>query len=73
MKTLFAIVALAAAGFASNGAIADSVHRHHRGGHEILRQSSATTPDPTRFQSLYQPNSVSQDCQERVFGFCPTH
>ncbi len=72
MKTLFAIAALAAAGFASTGASANSVHRHHRGGAGIVRQSHATTPDPTSFQGLYQPNSVSQDCQERVFGFCPT-
>jgi hypothetical protein len=69
MKTLFAIVALAA--FAANGANADSVHRHHRAGAGIVRQISAGTSDPTSFQSFYQRGSVSQDCQERVFGFFP--
>jgi hypothetical protein len=71
MKTLLAIAALAAVGFASNGANADSVHRHHRGGAEFMRHTSAATPDPTSFQSLYQRGDLSRDCQERIFGFCP--
>jgi hypothetical protein len=37
-----------------------------------VRQNTAAMPDPTSFQGLYQPNSGSQDCQERIFGFCPT-
>jgi hypothetical protein len=48
------------------------VHEDADCGAVIVRQSSATMPDPTKFQCLYQTNRVSQDCQERVFGFCPT-
>jgi hypothetical protein len=70
MKTIFAIVALAAAGLASNGANAASVHRH-RADAEIMRHASGTV-DRTSFQSLYQGGSVANDCDgQRVFGFCP--
>ncbi|MGO9392683.1 hypothetical protein [Rhodoblastus sp.] len=72
MKTLFAIAALAAAGLASNGANADSVHRHHRADAGIVRHTSTTTANPASFQSLYQGGSVANDCDgQRVFGFCP--
>jgi hypothetical protein len=68
MKTLFAIVTLAAAGLASNGANADSVHRHHRANAAVTRQAPAA---PASFQGLYQ-GSVSNDCDgQRIFGFSP--
>jgi hypothetical protein len=67
MKTLFAIVTLAVAGLASNGANADAVHRHHRAAAGIVRHAPAAS-----FQSLYQGASVSNDCDgQRVYGFCP--
>jgi hypothetical protein len=67
MKTLFAIVALAAAGLASNGANADTVHRHRRADAGIVRHMPAAS-----FQSLYQGGHVANDCDgQRVFGFCP--
>ncbi len=67
MKTLFAIVTLAVAGLASNGANADTVHRHHRAGARIVNHMPATS-----FQGLYQAGGVSNDCDgQRVFGFCP--
>jgi hypothetical protein len=69
MKTIFAIAALAAAGLASSGVNAESVHRQRSG---IVRHTSATMADPASFQSLYQGASVANDCDgQRVFGFCP--
>jgi hypothetical protein len=66
MKTLFAIAALAVAGFASNAANADTVHRHHRASAQMRTAPQAS------FQSLYQGGSVSNDCDgQRVYGFCP--
>ena len=70
MKTIFAIVAVAATGLASNGANAASAHRH-RTDAEIMRHASGTV-DRTSFQSLYQGDRSSNDCDgQRVFGFCP--
>lgn len=45
MKNIFAISALAAAGLASNGVNANSLHRHHRNGALIVRHAPATTAD----------------------------
>jgi hypothetical protein len=70
MKTIFAIVALAAAGLASNGANAASAHRHHAEA-GVTRHASATV-DRMSFQGLYQGGVSSNDCDgQRVFGFCP--
>jgi hypothetical protein len=70
MKTIFAIVALAAAGLASNGANAAPAHRH-RADAEIMRAASGTV-DRMSFQSLYQGDRGSNICDgQRVFGFCP--
>jgi len=70
MKTIFAIAALAAAGLASNGANADTAHRHHADA-GIMRHASGAA-DRASFQSLYQGGSVANDCDgQRVFGFCP--
>lgn len=69
MKTIFAIVALAAAGLASNGANAASAHRH-RAEAGITRHASGV--DRMSFQGLYQGGGSSNDCDgQRVFGFCP--
>jgi hypothetical protein len=70
MKSLLAIAALAAAALASSGANADTLHRHHRAGAGIVRHTSAPMPAPTSFQSLYQGGVSSNDCEQRVFGFC---
>lgn len=68
---LFAIAALAVAGLASNAANAESVHRHHRAGAQIVRNAPATS-HAASFQGLYQGGGVSNDCDgQRVFGFCP--
>ena len=67
MKTLFAIVTLAAAGLVSSGANADTVHHSHRAGVGIVRHMPAAS-----FQSFYQGSGISNDCEgRRVFGVCP--
>jgi hypothetical protein len=74
MQKLIAIAALAAGALAAaafaTGANADTAHRHHRSGSAIVRQTAAPMPAPTSFQSLYQGGAVSNDCEQRVFGFC---
>jgi opacity protein-like surface antigen len=66
----FAFVALTVAAFASSGANADTVHRHHGASDGMVRHISAPTPAQNSFQGVYQGGGASEDCEQRVFGFC---
>jgi len=66
----FAFVALTVAALASSGANADTIHRHRPASAGMARHISAPTNVPTSFQGLYQGGGASNDCEERVFGFC---